>query len=504
MYVPNISAPYLSLEDSGEYTEMTDRGSNLKAANDKYYKALLTHNGISDTDAEEMISAAFQWETELSRGIYPVQTSYRDDFLDLIYNKYTASELFALAPNLPCKDVFQATSLGNASCFIVFEPEALKTLNACYTDEHLSGIKGYLATTLLSYTASYCDIFTENAKLENENAIYGSTGKTPDEERAYELCDDLLGELLGKIYAEKYFDKSSKADIEQMVHEIFGVYKQRLSFANWLGENTRQTAIEKLDSMTLRIGYPEVYRYDWDKVEVSSECSLIDTVIDITAEITRQNHVRADKAVNNDIWYMNANSVNAYYNPSDNSINFPTAILNSPFYVANGNRSRNLGGIGAVIAHEITHAFDTTGSQFDKKGNMSNWWTDEDRAAFKARTDKVVEYYASIEVLPGKCVEGDLTIGETVADLAAMASTLDILKTMDNPDYKAYFESWAGIWAQRITAEKCSYLLKYDPHAPSYLRADVTAQQSDEFYDTYGVKEGDLMYVSPENRLKVW
>lgn len=504
VYVTQIFAPSLSLGDSAEYTELTEQGARLKAANDTYYKALLTHNGVSEAEADAMTAAAFELETELAKGIYPVATSYQDDYYELTYNEYTPEDYFALAPGLPYQDILQAVGLGGATRFIVTEPEAIKTFNACYTEERLPGIKAYLAMMLLNNVSSYCDTFSEDAAIEWSNAVYGSSGRTPDEERAYALCDGLMGELVGKIYAEKYFDKSSKADIEDMVREVFDVYKQRLTAADWLGEKTRQTAIEKLETMTLRIGYPEVFCYDWDRVQLSAERPLIENVTNVIIEISEQSHAWADQPVNRELWDMSANTVNAYYNPSDNSINFPAAILNPPFYTAGGSRSQNLGGIGAVIAHEITHAFDTAGSQFDKDGNMLNWWTDADRAAFKARTDKVAAYYGSIEVLPGEFVHGDLTIGETVADLAAMASTLDILRTMEDADYEAYFASWVNIWAQLITPEMRSYFLKYDPHAPNYLRADVTVQQFPEFYETYGVKEGDLMYLAPEQRLEVW
>lgn len=502
--VTHLGAPALPLGDAAEYEELTEQGKRMKAANATYDKAILTHNGISETEADAMIAAAFDWETKLAAGIYPVEVSYREDYQELIYNEYAPETLFELIPNFPLKDVLAAVGLGSASRFIVAEPEAIKTLNSIYTEENLPGVKAYLAANLLSSVAGYCDAFAEELSNEWGNTVYGSSGRKPDDVRAYGVCAGLLDELLGKIYAEKYFDAASKEDILEMVQEIFGVYKTRLNAAEWLSEETRRTAIEKLDTMTLRIGYPEVYRFNWDRINVAAGNPLIETAIDISIELTRQNFALVDQPVNKDLWLMSANTVNAYYSPSDNSINFPAAILLPPFYFAEGTRSQNLGGIGCVIAHEITHAFDTTGSQFDKDGNMVNWWTEEDRAAFKMRTDKVAAYYAAIEVLNGEHVRGDLTIGETVADLGAMACTLDIMKTLAEPDHAAFFGAWAGVWAQRITPEYREYLLKYDPHAPGYLRANVTSQQFQEMYDMYAIKEGDFMYVAPEDRLVVW
>ena len=222
-------------------------------------------------------------------------------------------------------------------------------------------------------------------------------------------------------------------------------------------------------------------------------------------ELTMENDMaRSCRPVERGLWDMSANTVNAYYAPGDNSINFPAAILQAPFYDKNASRSANLGGIGVVIGHEISHAFDTSGSQFDAAGNMVNWWTDEDRAAFTERTAKVAERYGAIEVLPGESVHGDLTIGETVADLCGMACMLDLMKTTKDADYEAFFTSFTRVWRELITKEERSRRLKIDPHAPAYLRADITVQQFEEFYETFDVKEGDRMYTAPEDRLRVW
>ena len=502
--VASVYAPYLSLTDSAEYAARTEQGERMKAANDVYYKALLTHNGVAEAEADKLIADAFAWETELSKGVYPVATTYRDDYYMLTYNVFSPEDFAALAPDVPFAAVLGKVGYGAASRFIVTEPEAIKTLNSLYTEEQLPGLKGYLVTNLLSASAAYCDSFSADASIDWSNEVYGSTGRKPDDIRAFALCDSLFGELLGRIYAAKFFDKGAKEDVTEMVREVFAAYKTRLAAADWLSEATRKTAIDKLDGMTLRIGYPEVYRFDWSKITVDANKPLVDNVIAITAEETLQLSANIDQPVNRDVWSMSAHTVNAYYEPSDNSINFPAAILNVPFYNAAGTRSENLGGIGSVIAHEISHAFDSTGSQFDREGNMVNWWTDEDRAAFKARTDKVATRYAAIEVLNGEHVRGDLTIGETVADLGAVACTLDIMRTLDNPDYEGYIKTWTRIWAQRITPEMRDYYLKYDPHAPSYLRANVTMQQFAELYETYDIVKGDFMFVAPEDRLEVW
>lgn len=502
--VAKIYAPILSLEDSAEYSKMTEQGERFKKANEKYYKALLTHNGIDEAEADKLIFEAYAFEEKLAANIYPLSVSYRPDFQELIYNEYSPEELTPLCPDFPLTAMLETAGLGQAKRFIVSEPEAMKTLNAEYTEENLEGIKAYVMINLLTYTASYADSFSADATAQWENDKYGGSGLKPDKDRAYELCSNLLGELIGTAYAKKYFSEDSKADILSIVNDITGAMKARLESADWLSEATRHTAIEKLDTMTLRIAYPTSYACNWDDIAITAENSLLENAVNIIVLTTAQRNATADKPVDKEVWGLSASTVNAFYEPSDNSINFPAAILQAPFYDKDASRSANLGGIGVVIAHEISHAFDTQGSQYDKNGNMTNWWTDEDRAAFKERTDKVDARYSAVEVVNGEHVHGDLTIGETVADLGGVACGLDAMHKLDDPNYEEFFTSFAEIWAERITPEMRVYQLKTNPHAPGYLRANITVQQFQEFYDAFGVKEGDFMYTAPEDRLKVW
>lgn len=502
--VAGINSPYLSLNDSAEYENMTDQGKRFKTANDKYFKALLTHCGTEEKEAEQMIADSFEWEGKLASKIYPVSTQYRSDYYNLIYNEMTPDELAALSPDFPLMDVLNQVGFQKASRFIVSEPDSIKQLNALYTEENLAGIKSYIQINLLSMAAPYTDSYSADATIEWNNEKLGSSGRKTQELYAYDICNKYIGELLGKIYTDKYFDENSKADATEMITAVSNAFRKRLTDADWLSEATRSTALEKLDTMTVNVGYPTKYMFDWENTNISADSSLLDLVKERTYVMGKYKSDLIDTPVDRGCWTMSAHTVNAFYDPTTNSINFPAAILHAPFYDVDASRSANLGGIGTVIGHELTHAFDTMGSQFDKDGNMKNWWTDEDLAAFKERTDKVAARYSSIDVTNGEHVQGDLTIGETVADLGGVASTLDIMHSLDNPDYEEYFTSFATLWEERISPEQRSSLLKADAHAPAYLRANITSQQFQEFYDTFDVKEGDFMYVAPEERLKVW
>ena len=353
--------------------------------------------------------------------------------------------------------------------------------------------------------APYADEFSSEANITCKNTINGVSGRRSKDDTAYYTENALCGELLGSIYTKKYFTEKEKQDVTSMIGEIMQDYRIRLSGADWLSEQTRATAIGKLDAMKIRVGYPEKYRIDWDNVDVSASKPFIENVITVMQEQRKMNLSLDGKKVDSGVWdNMNANTVNAFYDSSDNSINFPAAILNDPMYDASRSHSYNLGAIGNVIAHEITHAFDSSGSQFDKDGNMTDWWTESDRAAFDDRTDKVAKYYSSIEIMDGLCINGELTKGETVADLGSMACTLDIMRGMKDADYKEYFTAYANLWKEKITPEAQESYAMTNPHPPTYMRFNVTVMQYQEFYDTFGIKEGDKMYIAPEDRLKVW
>ena len=307
------------------------------------------------------------------------------------------------------------------------------------------------------------------------------------------------------MYGKTFFGDGAKADVEDMIHELLEVYDQRLANADWLTEETREYARQKLTTMDIRAGYPDSLDDWWYTLDASEETCATDMAVYLYTESFKYSLQKVGQTVDRGQWPMTANTVNACYLATDNSITFPAAILQEPFYSASYSREQNLGGIGVVIGHEISHAFDTnTGSKYDAYGNMVNWWTEEDAAAFAERSAKVEARYSSIEALPGEYVHGDLTIGETVADLGGMAATLDLMAGIEDADYDAYFRQFATIWACVETKEYLSGYLLTNTHAPSYLRADITVQQFEEFYETYDIPEGSAMYTAPEDRLKVW
>lgn len=498
-----VNSTSLTLGDAAEYRQMTAQGELVKAANDACMTSLLTHFGVSAADAAEMIADAFDFETKLAAGMFDLAASYDPNFVNIVYNPRSLAELGAASPSFPLKGILEVQGILYDGKYILYEPEWLEKLNELYTEDNVKGLRAYLATAFLDNVASYCDNACVSAVDKWNNDRYGTVGAKSDEDKAYDLCNNLVGELLGRVYVAHYFDEASKADVTDIIGDVLAQFNSRLQSADWLTEQTRATAIEKLETMTLHVGYPNAYR-PWETLEYDGDAPLIDLYVKIAEFYNEINAAELGKPVNRDIWGMSAHEVNAFYNPSDNSINFPAGILQGVFYSKDASRSRNLGGIGVVIGHEITHAFDSTGSLYDKDGNLNDWWTEADRAAFDEKTSRVEAYFDSVEVVDGKSVHGNLTLGESVADLGGVSCSLDLMAKLDEPDYDAFFRAYAGVWAEKITKEMRINKLDTDPHPPCYLRTNISVQQFEEFYDAYGVNESDGMYVAPEERLAVW
>ena len=505
-----IFTPSLDLGDSAEYAEMTDYGKNIKEANEKFYKKMLVKAGFNEKRAEEIVLGRFEFEKMMAPYIYDLKTSYRADYQEMKYNPYSEQDFYELAGTIPMKEIFDSYGIEACKKIIVDQPEYFKAISNIATIDNLEEIKSYLIIDILTNAANLIDDEAATYANDWENEKMGSSGSMPLEKKAYDFVSTNMRELVGSAYAEKYFSEEEKEDVEKIVNDLILVFRERLEDIDWMGDTTKAIAIEKLDTMGVYIGYPDELAYDYSDIIIDKDKGLYANYIAYSINTYQKMLQNVGKPVNRDAWgnIMAANVVNACYNPTTNCIYFPAAILQEPFYSKDASIASNMGGIGMVIGHEVTHAFDTMGSQYDKYGNMVNWWTDEDRAAFSERTKAVGERYARYELVDGYRVNGDLTIGETVADLGGASAALQILENMEKEgeeiDYKDFFESDARVWVRVHTKESRINRLKKDTHAPEVLRVNVNLAQYDKFYEVYGIKEGDAMYTAPEDRLKVW
>ena len=320
---------------------------------------------------------------------------------------------------------------------------------------------------------------------------------------AYQLASSFFSEPVGYYYGVKYFGEEAKRDVVEMVSEIISAYKERIKNNDVLTEVTKEKAIKKLSVMKVKMGYPDKVNPLFDSLEVNTRDSLYKNILAIVQAKRLDKFSKLDKPVDKNEWLMPGHMVNACYDPQRNDITFPAAILQAPFYSIKQTRSENLGGIGAVIGHEISHAFDNNGAKCDENGNINNWWTKEDFKNFNKKTKKMVEQFDGIELPWGK-VNSNLIVSENIADNGGMAVTLHIMKTMKEKSYEEYFTNWAKVWCQKATDQYRSLLLTMDVHGPNVLRTNMPPRNFEEWYETFNVKKTDKMYIAPNKRLVIW
>ncbi len=503
LYVGLTGDMPLSLGDPAEYAARTDYGTRVEEANIFLMRKIYAHMGRTEEEGEAVYRKALEVESKIAPYMFTVAQQSDPSYYAMIYNVMTPEEVYALNDVYPMKEMMVNCGLDKCPMIIVTNPQLHAACEELYVEENLEGFKAML---IYQYIAGACGSL-DQACLDIGDAysamISGSQGSLPIEQRAYLGVSNTLPSLVGRMYAEAYFTEETRQDVLSMIEKIVAVYRSRLENNDWLSEATREQAIHKLDSMRVNVGYGAKWP-DYSGLNIPADCTYYGAKKAVAEYESAQAMAKIGTRVDPDEWGFATQEVNAFYNPADNSINILAGILSSPFYTPGGSMEANLGAIGIVIGHEITHAFDATGSQFDADGNMVNWWTDEDRAAFEARSAKVADYFSAIEVLPGVPSNGVMMQGEAVADLGGMSAALEIAKGVEGFDYNAFFEAFAAMWRQIDIAESLEYLVRFDPHPANHLRVNVTLQQFDEFYETYGIAEGDGMYLAPDQRLNVW
>ncbi len=505
--VITLSSTSLTLGDADGYNKPDEQYKKMSTLTKDMIVNDLVLMGYSKEDAEKKYADFYKLEATLAKHkIGKEEASQDPNIYEKVYNKYTLDEADKLAPNLKIKDKVTKIFGNNVSNIVVEEVDWLKDMNAYYKAENLDSIKNFLEIRfMLGYVSCTTAEFKKVQDTANA-ALMGSQGETPLDKEAFQLVNSVFSQDLGKLYVEKYFTAAEKTDVEGIVKSIITDYKAKLQNVDWMSDATKQNAIKKLDNMTIKIGYPDKWSTYDDLTLKSFEdgSSLVENMLELTKfysnKIVEDYATPVDKAA----FIMPPQMVNACYDPTNNDITFPAAILQSPFYDPNRSREANLGSIGVVIAHEISHAFDTTGANFDEKGNLNSWWTEEDYTKFQEKASSVRTFFSGIKTEDGANVNGDLTVGENIADITAMSCMLDIMKTIPDANYEEFFEAWASTWKSVYTPEYKALLLQQDSHSPDKVRANQVVQQFQEFYDTYGVKEGDGMYLAPDKRVRIF
>lgn len=494
-----LHAPDLILPDVAYYEDETEKTELLDIYSESAVE-LLIKIGYSQKDAEHLVKEALAYDELMLP--YQMTSEEKSDIRNGI-NPRSGKEISAYTEVLNLADLAQELVGKNYGQVNVYNLDYFENLDTLLTEENFPKMKAWMQVRLAVGVAPYLDEDSRVLAGQLDLALTGVEELQYKEDVAYGEILDYFSPTLSTYYGQKYFGKEAKDQVTEMIQTIVEVYQDRLQANTWLSNETKKKAIEKLEKMTYFVGYPEEVDPIVELYQVDPEVSYLDNVWQMDEAVIKRQFEEFREPVDKTAWGAASYEVNAYYDPYQNAIIFPAGILTDPFFSLDQTPAQNYGAIGAVIGHEITHAFDSNGALFDAKGNMKNWWTQADQEAFEEKTEAMVEHFDGVPIYGGK-VNGKLTVTENTADAGGLSSALEALQRVDkNPDLKEFFESYAISWRNLIRPEFAKLLL-LDEHAPDELRVNLQVNLLDEFYETYDVREGDSMYLPEDKRIKIW
>lgn len=507
VYTVYFTQSGLGLPDREYYSDDSARGQKIRESYLVYIEKLLNHANIEnaaraadDILSLEMRLAAVQWS----------RVENRDR--DKTYNRVTTRQLKAINTGVDWNDYLQLTGTSVVDHFIVRQPSYFTKLGAIVQQTDINDWRAYLQFHLLNRYASYLNQAFNDAKFD----FYGRTlSGVPEQEprwqRAVSSMNGGMGELLGQLYVEQHFPPQAKQRMVVLVDNLKEAYRQSISNLDWMEQSTRKKALEKLEQFNTKIGYPDQWR-DYSGLSVGHE--LVANIDAVQAFNLQFEMAKLNQPVNRNEWFMPPQTVNAYYSPGMNEIVFPAAILQPPFFYMDADDAINYGAIGGVIGHEIGHGFDDQGSKYDGTGKLENWWQAQDREQFEKRTQQLVAQYNAYQPFPDANINGQLTLGENIGDLGGLSIALKAYQLSLNgkpapvidgfTGEQRVFLGWAQAWRVKRREELARQILVTDPHSPAKYRVNGVLPNIPDFYQAFDVKEGDGMYLPPEQRVKIW
>lgn len=496
-----VLGPDIILPDTAYYAEDNEAGRQLLAVYADMAARVLAYTPLSADEQKQYLDDTLAFDALVAKKVKS-QLEWSEYFK--CHNPMSVDEVAACAAPFDIRG-FLAKLYGDKApeTLIVYDPRAVKEMNGYFREEtftlyiHWAYVKALLKSTAF--------LSEELASLGRTyfRALTGVAADPSAEKQAYKTASETYAEPVGVYYGRTYFGEEAKKDVVEIVKKIIETYKLRMEKNSFLAAATKEQAIRKLSTIEIKMGYPDTIREIWSKLVFDEDDSFFEAMRKLYAIRLRDMLEKLPKPVDRTEWLMPGHMVNACYNPLSNDITFPAAILQKPFYSLSQSVSENLGGIGAVIGHEISHAFDNNGANFDEHGNLRNWWTEEDFKAFRDLTREMVEQFDGIEFHGGK-VNGELVVSENIADNGGMGVTLEIMHTLPNADYRAYFMNWARVWCMKAKEEYILLRLNNDVHSPNVLRANMPPRNFAEWYDAFGVTENDRMYLAPDKRISIW
>ncbi|TNF68692.1 M13 family metallopeptidase [Streptococcus salivarius] len=496
-----LSPPSILLPDVSIYKDESSKKQYLTPIETATQKAL-EMLGYSEKNSKRIVKEALEFDEIIAK--YSLSNEEMSESKNLVHPK-TAEEINAYSGSFKLYDVIKGIMGRDLETINVPNTKYFENYSKVVNQDNFSKIKSWM---LVQEAMAASNSLTEDYRLNFQSismAIMGTQKPVSKEDTVYEMSVNLFSDVMSVYYGRKYFGEEAKTDVTGMIDKIKNVYRGRLQQNNWLTEGTRNKAIEKLDKMKVFVGYQKDVDPGTKELHLDPNKSFFELSEDIAQFGKRYTIEHFDDPIDKNKWSGSAFDINAYYNPESNSINFPAGILQAPFYDKNQSTEKNYGGIGVVIGHEITHAFDSNGADYDENGDMHNWWTKADTKAFDKRIKAFEDQWNGLEIY-GTKVNGKLTVTENVADAGGLSSTLQVLKTdMTKPNLKDYFENYADIWKQKASLQYNKYTMVQDVHAPNELRVNQQLKNLPEFYEAYPqIKEGDAMYLAPSKRISLW
>lgn len=511
----NVNAMYwsqggLGLGDRDFYLEDTENARHIREAYRIYLKTIASLVGYSEEAQNRLADNVMEIETRLAQAAMT-----REEMRNpaAIYNPMPMEQIARDYPNVDLSRYFSRQGIDDIDTVIVCQPSSLAAVDRIMAESTEQALHDYFTAGYISTAADYLSDDFINARFLLSKAVSGVEEPLPRWKRALSVPNALLGEAVGELYVAKYFPESSKAKMLELVGNLKTALGQHIEGLTWMSDTTKSRALEKLESFSVKIGYPDKWR-DYTKLSIDPRRSYWDNIKAALKHEMDYNLADWKKPVDRSRWYMPPQTVNAYYNPSTNEICFPAGILQAPYFDPQADDASNYGAIGVVIGHEMTHGFDDQGSRFDKNGNLADWWTEADREAFNRLTDGLVRQFDKIIVLGDTHANGRFTLGENIADQGGLRVAYTAYhnlpgnrndETIDGftPDQRFYL-AYANVWAGNIRDEEILLRTKTDPHSLGKWRVNGTLRNIEPFFKAFDIKDGDKMYLAPADRVVIW
>lgn len=500
----------ISLGEKEYYLDNDDVTVNIRNKYKEHIVKMFQLAGFDEAAAKKKMEAVMDIETRIAKASFSA-VEQRNPAAN--YHKMSLDELKKEIPGIDWDAFLNGIGVKGVTELSVSQVDPIKEVEKIINSLPVENQIAYMQWSLIDRAAGYLsdDLVAQNFDFYGKT-LSGKQTNQPRWKRAVSTVNGVLGEAVGQMYVEKYFPAAAKERMVQLVKNLQTALGERIRNLEWMGDSTKIKAIEKLNSFYVKVGYPDKWRdYTGLNIEKDSYWANVKRATEFELDYMLS---KAGKPVDRDEWGMTPQTVNAYYNPTTNEICFPAGILQYPFFDMNADDAFNYGAIGVVIGHEMTHGFDDQGRQFDKDGNLKDWWTAEDAKRFEERAQVMVNFFDSIQVLPGLNANGSLTLGENIADHGGLQVSFQAFKnaTKDAPllvkdgftPEQRFFLSYAGVWAGNIRDEQIRLQTKSDPHSLGRWRVNGALPQIGAWYDAFGIKEGDPMYLAPEKRVSIW